>query len=155
MLTLSRASPPALAVQPVLFFFNDTAATEIYTLSLPDALPISDGLRLRQDLAGRNRLRHLQVQERRRRHPQSGAAQTNLRLHDCQFEARHAFARRKRRVGLHAESRPLPDNPGEAYCGPVERSADSRSLAHYQSGLHAALRDQSDDTLPQPGVWRK
>ena len=23
------------------FFFNDTAATEIYTLSLPDALPIS------------------------------------------------------------------------------------------------------------------
>src|ERR1022692_1057950 len=25
----------------VLFFFNDTATTEIYTLSLPDALPIS------------------------------------------------------------------------------------------------------------------
>src|SRR2546427_8857231 len=27
------------------FFFNDTATTEIYTLSLHDALPISDGLR--------------------------------------------------------------------------------------------------------------
>ena len=26
---------------PALFFFNDTATTEIYTLSLPDALPIS------------------------------------------------------------------------------------------------------------------
>src|ERR1039458_3472928 len=26
-----------------LFFFNDTATTEIYTLSLHDALPISDG----------------------------------------------------------------------------------------------------------------
>src|SRR3712207_8113860 len=26
----------------VFFFFNDTATTEIYTLSLPDALPISD-----------------------------------------------------------------------------------------------------------------
>src|SRR5256885_17102145 len=26
------------------FFFNDTATTEIYTLSLHDALPISDGL---------------------------------------------------------------------------------------------------------------
>src|SRR5258708_31572004 len=26
-----------------LFFFNDTAPTEIYTLSLPDALPISPG----------------------------------------------------------------------------------------------------------------
>src|SRR2546430_8812505 len=27
-------------VEPVLFFFNDTATTEIYTLSLHDALPI-------------------------------------------------------------------------------------------------------------------
>src|SRR6266496_6804056 len=27
----------------VLFFFNDTATTEIYTLSLHDALPISSG----------------------------------------------------------------------------------------------------------------
>src|SRR2546430_11959179 len=26
---------------PLVFFFNDTATTEIYTLSLPDALPIS------------------------------------------------------------------------------------------------------------------
>src|SRR3712207_8769698 len=36
-----------------LFFFNDTATTEIYTLSLHDALPIFHGvrgpLRLRQD----------------------------------------------------------------------------------------------------------
>src|SRR3712207_7806672 len=33
----------------VFFFFNDTATTEIYTLSLHDALPISDsGRRLRQ-----------------------------------------------------------------------------------------------------------
>src|SRR5688572_32223031 len=27
----------------MIFFFNDTATTEIYTLSLHDALPISDG----------------------------------------------------------------------------------------------------------------
>src|SRR2546430_9831470 len=27
---------------PLFFFFNDTATTEIYTLSLHDALPISD-----------------------------------------------------------------------------------------------------------------
>src|SRR2546423_10713274 len=27
----------------LIFFFNDTATTEIYTLSLPDALPISTG----------------------------------------------------------------------------------------------------------------
>src|SRR6476660_10643130 len=29
-------------LSPVFFFFNDTATTEIYTLSLHDALPISD-----------------------------------------------------------------------------------------------------------------
>src|SRR5256885_15134943 len=31
------------------FFFNDTATTEIYTLSLHDALPISQGWSLRLD----------------------------------------------------------------------------------------------------------
>src|SRR5258708_11385998 len=33
-----------LPPRPPLFFFNDTATTEIYTLSLHDALPISTGL---------------------------------------------------------------------------------------------------------------
>src|SRR2546428_9889420 len=28
-------------LRPIIFFFNDTATTEIYTLSLHDALPIS------------------------------------------------------------------------------------------------------------------
>src|SRR2546430_13492263 len=32
---------------PLFFFFNDTATTEIYTLSLHDALPISSALRVR------------------------------------------------------------------------------------------------------------
>src|SRR2546425_13145363 len=32
------------------FFFNDTATTEIYTLSLHDALPISFGERFRSDV---------------------------------------------------------------------------------------------------------
>src|ERR1019366_7685283 len=34
------------------FFFNDTATTEIYTLSLHDALPISPGHRLLPEIAG-------------------------------------------------------------------------------------------------------
>src|SRR2546426_1704148 len=34
------------------FFFNDTATTEIYTLSLHDALPISPSRSLRQGKAG-------------------------------------------------------------------------------------------------------
>src|SRR3712207_8263007 len=33
-----------------VFFFNDTATTEIYTLSLHDALPISDALHLEEQL---------------------------------------------------------------------------------------------------------
>src|SRR5258706_3787493 len=32
----------------LFFFFNDTATTEIYTLSLHDALPISPGARTRE-----------------------------------------------------------------------------------------------------------
>src|SRR5438034_3671069 len=41
-----------------LFFFNDTATTEIYTLSLHDALPILD-------LAGGDRRgRHVQIERR-------------------------------------------------------------------------------------------
>src|SRR2546430_864461 len=39
-----RAHRPA---RSFFFFFNDTATTEIYTLSLHDALPISSGTRLR------------------------------------------------------------------------------------------------------------
>src|SRR5258705_12203445 len=33
--------PPLLCIISLFFFFNDTATTEIYTLSLHDALPIS------------------------------------------------------------------------------------------------------------------
>src|SRR2546428_11668512 len=34
---------------PIFFFFNDTATTEIYTLSLHDALPICSSLIVRVD----------------------------------------------------------------------------------------------------------
>src|SRR2546430_9994231 len=36
---------PLMPVGSAVFFFNDTATTEIYTLSLHDALPISDAAR--------------------------------------------------------------------------------------------------------------
>src|ERR1041384_8788425 len=42
----------SLSVSSLFFFFNDTATTEIYTLSLHDALPISD-LARRADRRGR------------------------------------------------------------------------------------------------------
>src|SRR5260370_317410 len=48
-----KAAPEAsssglkLRFPSVIFFFNDTATTEIYTLSLHDALPISETVTLR------------------------------------------------------------------------------------------------------------
>src|SRR5574337_1450038 len=39
---LSFSAPPMASSFPLFFFFNDTATTEIYTLSLHDALPILD-----------------------------------------------------------------------------------------------------------------
>src|SRR6266536_2886849 len=39
-----------------LFFFNDTATTEIYTLSLHDALPISESPLLHADMTGSERV---------------------------------------------------------------------------------------------------
>src|SRR2546427_9128580 len=38
---MPRPLPPTTSSSPSFFFFNDTATTEIYTLSLHDALPIS------------------------------------------------------------------------------------------------------------------
>src|ERR671924_1034507 len=69
------------------FFFNDTATTEIYTLSLHDALPISAaycrerGLQWREDPTNesldfaRNRVRHQLLPALRSLHP---AAETNV-----------------------------------------------------------------------------
>src|SRR2546427_10693747 len=63
------------------FFFNDTATTEIYTLSLHDALPILEepdaaalhrhpGRRRDRDHRGRDRDHEHHADERERAHPQ-------------------------------------------------------------------------------------
>src|SRR3712207_7766992 len=51
----------------LFFFFNDTATTEIYTLSLHDALPISRG-----GVRALRRPDRLPVPRRARRHPRRG-----------------------------------------------------------------------------------
>src|SRR6516165_9944046 len=70
----SRAFPPpkpsCLAIQPsYVFFFNDTAPTEIYTLSLHDALPISlqqlNGLETLVIIMVANKYAFLQITRRR------------------------------------------------------------------------------------------
>src|SRR2546430_12557360 len=40
-IALLHKAPLTTVLHPLFFFFNDTATTEIYTLSLHDALPIS------------------------------------------------------------------------------------------------------------------
>src|SRR2546430_12408915 len=49
----------------VLFFFNDTATTEIYTLSLHDALPISNPASRRRALPSPRRVQHQRRSDRR------------------------------------------------------------------------------------------
>src|SRR3712207_9030444 len=66
----------------IFFFFNDTATTEIYTLSLHDALPIYDGdLR---DLGPRRRPARDRGDQRRRRRarPEDRADHGGRRLRD-------------------------------------------------------------------------
>src|SRR2546429_767325 len=74
---MSHASP-RVARYAFFFFFNDTATTEIYTLSLHDALPISI------DRLGNHRL-HLLV-----RQPVAGLIST-----DCSLPVRASRADRK------------------------------------------------------------
>src|SRR2546430_12282953 len=65
---------------PILFFFffNDTATTEIYTLSLHDALPICAQERLRPGLGARPADAHIGSHDRR--HP------SHLPDGDCRSE---------------------------------------------------------------------
>src|SRR5579862_3257746 len=58
-------------VTPFFFFFNDTATTEIYTLSLHDALPIYPH-------AGVGDLEHLPDQHRREREGEEDRKSTRL-----------------------------------------------------------------------------
>src|SRR3989475_8129723 len=67
----------------LFFFFNDTATTEIYTLSLHDALPISVG--------GRSRLRRQDRGHGLRGVPRAGVVRLLLHCHPGpRFHSPHA-----------------------------------------------------------------
>src|SRR3972149_12290387 len=77
------------------FFFNDTATTEIYTLSLHDALPICDGLpavRRGPARAGPGRAGHLRSEE----HTSELQSQSNL-VCRLLLEKKHTHRRPLRR----------------------------------------------------------
>src|SRR2546425_6145191 len=103
------------------FFFNDTATTEIYTLSLHDALPISirTGARPQGDGAGGGRLSDVRVQ------------------HDAGLhvgERREWVHARPRDRGIPALPREYPDT------GQRERLRRQRGQLSQMAGRHAPVR---------------
>jgi len=58
----------------IIFFFNDTATTEIYTLSLHDALPISERHQKRRGFHRRRLAPHQHVERRAGRLGRQGVA---------------------------------------------------------------------------------
>src|SRR5580698_11678079 len=63
----------------VIFFFNDTATTEIYTLSLHDALPIYRAAGVRRNRrAGQQRRSRLPVRGRSEEHTSELQSHVNL-----------------------------------------------------------------------------
>src|SRR5260370_27135211 len=83
------------------FFFNDTATTEIYTLSLHDALPIWSVHRSHPPEAG-------QVRGRRRRHrvPGRGRRTVSRSASEAAPLPRGAEVRARRRDGIGLRRRP-------------------------------------------------
>src|SRR2546422_7589364 len=73
------------------FFFNDTATTEIYTLSLHDALPISRGTAVLDGVPARHRARHAtpqDVQVARQRHRSARRRAARSEEHTSELQSR-------------------------------------------------------------------
>src|SRR5438034_7535686 len=76
------------------FFFNDTATTEIYTLSLHDALPISDRARLHDGLW---RTPHDQLRPRRDLHDRRSEEHTSELQSHSDLVCRLLLEKKKRK----------------------------------------------------------
>src|SRR2546430_10744021 len=103
-----------MSTSPVIifFFFNDTATTEIYTLSLHDALPIS-AQRYLFDVVlalGANRL-VLGFGQRREQHRGENGDRKSTRLNSSHSQISYAvFCLKKKKIAIYDqdESRVLP-----------------------------------------------
>src|SRR3712207_8897491 len=104
-----------MCVVVILFFFNDTATTEIYTLSLHDALPISsrrvmeiDPRNHRDVTEGEHHESLRRWRERRRRKParRSARDRKSTRLNSSHANISYAvFCLKKKNYILNAEWR--------------------------------------------------
>src|SRR5256885_14815665 len=86
-------SPPAHL--SFFFFFNDTATTEIYTLSLHDALPICI-----RDQAGDGAARRRQPPPLRRRHPGRSEEHTSELQSPCNLVCRLLLEKKKTKQNI-------------------------------------------------------
>src|SRR2546430_9994334 len=97
--------PPQPTPIATFFFFNDTATTEIYTLSLHDALPISGGRRGRRrglaDQGTRGRLRQAARHSARVHRLPRAADRKSTRLNSSHSQISYAvFCLKKTRQSL-------------------------------------------------------
>src|SRR3989475_7868460 len=99
----------ALVRRATFFFFNDTATTEIYTLSLHDALPIYDGgilgaVALPDQLGGLEAIhvRHLDIEQNERK---VGLDRKSTRLNSSHSQISYAVfcLKKKKKASMRSE----------------------------------------------------
>src|SRR2546427_11468873 len=144
---------------PLLFFFNDTATTEIYTLSLHDALPIAPDPGAGRGIAqvADPRLRHVRGGRDRRRAVLGAARQPRVRAgHRDLLPVRAppvaVFREGTRRVPPERAARgPVEDPPGDRG---VRAAAPGAGTAHRSGGgrvhgsVGSARRGRRDRGVP-------
>src|SRR5690349_22518157 len=99
------------------FFFNDTATTEIYTLSLHDALPICLRVAVETDVLGANAERdRLATRETRAVDQHAQGDRKSTRLNSSHVEISYAVfcLKKKRRMHERSETAPLRFRRSEA-----------------------------------------
>src|SRR2546422_8248662 len=100
----------------LLFFFNDTATTEIYTLSLHDALPISQGPAGPRSDPG-------EARQRAQRHDPQVGDRKSTRLNSSHGYISYAvFCLKKKKQSI-APTQPLADVDRERAAALVDRHA--------------------------------
>src|SRR6266542_5316664 len=123
-------------VYSCFFFFNDTATTEIYTLSLHDALPISDGVSASVRAGSRIALSLAPARSFRHRSDQVASDVSAIEK-------------------LHAAGPESAGHSGfsDGQCGGDRFERLARQCRHRSRDLFRDHLHRDDFTCPQPYVW--
>src|SRR2546430_7393088 len=92
-----------LGVCSFFFFFNDTATTEIYTLSLHDALPIYDGSSGAAELSGSHAGLDAKLVNRVSRRKENDGDRKSTRLNSSHSQISYAVFCLKKKKQLHID----------------------------------------------------